>query len=132
VPTSEEWRTETVFALPLNYTGDLSIIIENRGRYGQPIYLDNLGLAYSINTEDLEVINLNVYPTPAVQNVQVEIQSKSQILPFKLLDLTGRIVQQGVFTSGSNQLNIEHLIPGVFILEINDNGNSVSRKILKQ
>jgi uncharacterized surface anchored protein len=73
-----------------------------------------------------------VYPTPATQNVQVEIQSKSQILPFKLLDLTGRIVKQGVFTSGSNQLNIEQLIPGVFILEINDNRNSVSRKILKQ
>jgi hypothetical protein len=132
VPASEEWRTETVFDLPLNHTGDLSIIFENRGRYGQPIYLDNLGLAYSIGNEDVDETQLNIYPTPAVQIVQVEIQSNNQILPFKVLDLTGRIVQQGVFSSGSNQLNVENLIPGVFVLEINDNGNSISRKIIKQ
>jgi uncharacterized surface anchored protein len=59
-------------------------------------------------------------------------ESNNQILPFKVLDLTGRIVQQGVFSSGSNQLNVENLIPGVFVLEINDNGNSISRKIIKQ
>ena len=132
VPASEEWRTETVFDLPLNHTGDLSIIFENRGRYGQPIYLDNLGLAYSIGNEDVDETKLSIYPTPAVQIVQVEIQSNNQILPFKVLDLTGRIVQQGIFSSGSNQLNVENLIPGVFVLEINDNGNSISRKIIKQ
>lgn len=44
VPTSAQWRKDSVNLAP--YVGQPSVMIafQNRGRYGQPIYLDNINL----------------------------------------------------------------------------------------
>jgi hypothetical protein len=132
VPSANEWRNEVVVNLPLNYTGDLSIIFENRGRYGQPIYLDNLLLEYSTETIDELLFDLKVYPIPTNNYLQVEIQSNQDILQYKMLDLTGRIVKSGQLNQGSNLIQMDELSSGVFFIEIENSGELITRKVIKQ
>lgn len=132
VPDADEWRNEVVVNLPLNYTGDLSIIFENRGRYGQPIYLDNLLLEYSTESTDEPLFDLRIYPIPTNNFLQVEIKSNQEQMPFRMLDLTGRIVKSGQLNQGSNLIQLEELSSGVFFIEIENSGETIARKVIKQ
>jgi len=43
-PTSTQWRTETVNLSSYTGQGSVMIAFENRGHYGQPIYIDNINI----------------------------------------------------------------------------------------
>jgi photosystem II stability/assembly factor-like uncharacterized protein len=132
VPEADQWRNEVVVNLPLNYTGDLSIIFENRGRYGQPIYLDNLLLEYSTNLESEDPISIKVYPVPTNDLLHIEIQSFQQAVSFRMLDLTGRIVKSGQLNQGDNIIPINDLSSGVFFIEVDEAGKRFTQKIIMQ
>lgn len=74
--------------------------------------------------------DLVVYPTPANQTLWVENPQTSTYLPYLLLNLKGQVQQSGVLQSGENQINIENIEPGIYVLRVKKGDNSISKKII--
>ena len=82
-----------------------------------------------INVNDSKAIN--VYPNPVWNEVHVDgLNSTSE---YTLYDLTGRQVMKGMLQPGSNKLNIQLLIQGIYTLQVQDGaGKREVWKVLKE
>jgi len=73
---------------------------------------------------------LNLYPNP-VYNGKITITTKNdgekEIIIF---DLLGKKVLQTNLNANSRELNISSLIPGVYIIKINEQNSSATRKLI--
>ena len=71
---------------------------------------------------------LNLYPNP-VSNGKVYITSKNDLdKVVTIFDVLGKKVLQT--TLSSKELNISNLIPGVYIIKINEGESTASRKLM--
>lgn len=77
------------------------------------VVLDCSSFSLSETPNNPEIV---VYPNPARDVITLSLQGSEMVMPFKLYDLTGRIVKQGL----DNQVGIRALKPGVYFLIINE------------
>lgn len=96
---------------------------------------DDLGVVFkefSVNemgTEDeiTESSDVTLYPNPT--NDQFTIVSKEAIKQVELYDITGR----NLMTSNQKTIDISHLTSGIYWVKIiNENGKSISKKLIKK
>ena len=69
----------------------------------------------------------NLYPNPATDQLTVEGGDDYQVT---LYDLTGRKVMQHDHLKGASQLNISHVLPGVYILKMNDSEHELRQRVI--
>jgi len=87
-------------------------------------------VAVSITGIDMEAGNINVYPNPFVDEFTVELPS-DQYASIKIMDVLGRVTYQ-TESSGKTQLDVGGLAPGNYILKIQSDRSSITRKLLKK
>ncbi|PKH49876.1 hypothetical protein CXF68_03800 [Tenacibaculum sp. Bg11-29] len=75
-------------------------------------------------------IALMAYPNPSVDFVQVKLASKSTKMTYKIVNVTGSVVQSGHL--GSSSINVSKLNTGMYILEVNDGQKVLTTKLLKK
>lgn len=73
-------------------------------------------------TTDNEIFNMthsmDVYPNPATNRLHIDLNQYENLpLNYSILDIQGRVVQQGVFTQTTNDINIQALESGVYHLK---------------
>ena len=93
------------------------------------------GSVNNINDEQNINYNITISPNPTSQYVSIVIDKKDRIeLVYKVIDLNGRNVQVGNIMSNNEIINIEHLVSGMYIINIYDlNGNILtSEKTIKK
>lgn len=78
-------------------------------------YEENLN--NSIDGDDFDVLS-KVYPNPAIDILNVELQQKNVAIPYYLNDITGKVLAQGKFQEISNTIDVGHLAKGVYTLTI--------------
>ena len=81
--------------------------------------------------------DINLYPNPAKDVVNVAFKTKkSDLVNYRLLDMTGRIVKSGNWTSNSTKsvftLNISELVNGVYLLSLSTEDAVGTLRILKE
>lgn len=79
---------------------------------------DTSSVLTSIDTDELD-FNVNIYPNPAKNILNIELQQKSE-LTFQINDLNGLKMLEGKLTDVKNEINITDLKSGVFLLTINN------------
>jgi len=88
----------------------------------------------SNTTNNLKIINqfndLNIYPNPAVN--EITIKSEYEIKQIEIKDLMGKTVQSNMILSLENNVNLENIKPGVYILEIETQKGLRSLKMIKE
>ncbi len=72
------------------------------------------------STHQLGDLVINIYPNPATEFVLISM-NQSLPLQYKLMDISGRILQRGYANNGLEQINIEGLDQGLYLLKIYDN-----------
>jgi hypothetical protein len=72
---------------------------------------------------------LNVYPNPFNQTIYIKLNSAT---PIEVKDLTGRIVKLINGEAGLNELNLESLSKGVYLIHLKDSNYIEVEKIVKQ
>ncbi len=132
VPASSEWRSELVEELPLTYTGDLSLLFENRGRYGQPIYIDNIRLESSTAVNRLKVPLLAVFPNPTKDQISLSLQGLNSQVRIELIDLSGRLVFTQKFESEPVKISLSSLPAGAYFVSVSDENRKLFTKVIKQ
>ena len=104
------------------------------------LYVDNLSFAGSvvgINTIDNYVSNINTYPNPASDNINVEFYAqKVSTIKLQLVDITGKLIKE--INVGEIQGNYKHTInttgisKGVYFLKVTANDAVEVKKIIIQ
>ncbi|MCB0819873.1 MAG: T9SS type A sorting domain-containing protein [Bacteroidetes bacterium] len=129
VPDNAEWRTDTILVESLPPNSSFVISFENRGHWGQAIYLDNIrmeqtGIITSLKTTQTA---LDVYPIPAGDLIQVSSKGfKTELKNFEVFDSSGRICISGRVNSDQFEIDTSKLSSGVYLLLVS-NGEQVSR-----
>lgn len=82
-----------------------------------------------------EIFNLNVYPNPSSDLFNVEFEKALEgEYDWRLVDVTGRVLQQGTATSGTRKfaINADRLVNGAYFFVINsdDNTTYAQRKLI--
>lgn len=90
----------------------------------------NLAGTLTVPTATAHNSNISIYPNPATDVTTITLSAAAT---YQLSDLTGKSVQTGTFSSGSNKLDISRISEGMYLLHISDkNGNTGIYKIVRQ
>ena len=81
-------------------------------------------------------IDVNIYPNPSTDIINVELVSKNnELINYSLSDVTGRIIEQGQWNLNSTNarftLNISNVIKGVYLLKLSTDEGQSSFRVLK-
>lgn len=73
--------------------------------------------------------NLNVYPNPAMNELNVSIQGIQEI---QIIDIAGKIISSGCFHNENNiKMFVTNLQSGIYLLKVTTESGVVSKKFLK-
>ncbi len=105
-------------------------------------YTSNCSSVYLVKTLNLTAANsisaLNVYPNPLKETLTVTFaaSSISGKINVRLIDFSGKLIQSeeldGNARTFETQMNVADLYPGMYLLEIENAGNRVVRKLIKE
>jgi hypothetical protein len=88
------------------------------------------------NRKNISEADINIYPNPFVESFTVDINSQSpEVVQIKIIDLKGTLAREDriELTKGTNNYFVEYanMPSGIYYFIITQNGESVSRKIVK-
>ena len=105
-------------------------------------FTSNCSSVYLVKTLNLTAANsisaLNVYPNPLKETLTVTFaaSSISGKINVRLIDFSGKLIQSeeldGNARTFETQMNVADLYPGMYLLEIENAGNRVVRKLIKE
>ncbi len=137
VPSSTEWRTETVELTNFNVPTVL-VKFTATSDYGNNLYVDNVNLKQENPTGISSVANNNVsvgvYPNPSNGETSVKINvTIPTAAKISVVNVLGQTVysQSASLNSGSNnvQFNVAEFAPGVYNVVIDSKNGSVVKKL---
>jgi Secretion system C-terminal sorting domain len=102
-------------------------------------FFDNIVLRASatdtlLGTEQvtLDLSKFSISPNPANDFVAISNSENIKVSSVKITDLNGRVVKQSTFDSVSDiSINVSDLSSGIYMMNINSNEGSVTKKIIK-
>lgn len=98
----------------------------------QALFLDNVTVTQTLGVKDFSANRFSVYPNPSNGLVTVNNTLNALISNVQITDLNGRIVKTDNFASSTEiQVNISDLSAGVYMMSINSDQGSVTKKIVK-
>lgn len=83
-----------------------------------------------VNHKAPAVSEINVYPNPANQFINLELESSGPI-NYKVIDIMGRVVLEDQLNA-SKQIDIVTLPEGIYILTIQTNSTTMTKKFIKR
>lgn len=137
-PNSTQWKTDTVDLL--SYAGQPNVLFafQNRGFYGQAIYIDNINIVSPLNTGIIDAnkeSTINIFPNPTNGKVSIAINSTN--LDNYNLDIFNSIGQI-IYTETIHQetkefkkdLNLGLFGKGIYIIKLTNTMSSKSVKVI--
>ncbi|MCC7302487.1 MAG: S8 family serine peptidase [Bacteroidia bacterium] len=135
VPTSNQWRQETVILTP--YVGNnVMVSFINRGRYGQAIYVDNINITGTlVGLDEYHFGDFNLYPNPNNGEFDVMFETgNTDDYTVEILNSIGQVIASEQLTSFSGQynrhFNISEYGKGVYLLAIRNKENKMVKRLI--
>ncbi len=136
IPEASQWRTDTINLTNIPSNTSFVVSFENRGAWGQAIYLDNIrleidGLITSVALESKATAS--VYPVPADYSVQVSTKGFiGKHIQYQVFDASGRLSQAGISQDETFNIDISMLRSGMYFLYVQDGQTSSRSKFSKR
>ncbi|MFL5764038.1 MAG: PKD domain-containing protein [Bacteroidia bacterium] len=119
VPLSTEWKKDTVDLISYAGQNNVMIAFQNRGHYGQALYIDNINLTTSVGINNLQNASpISVYPNPSTGIVNISGLKEGNDI--EVFDMTGRSIYKGKAGNKTEQLNITDLARGIYFFKVTD------------
>ncbi|MBI3234706.1 MAG: T9SS type A sorting domain-containing protein [Bacteroidetes bacterium] len=90
----------------------------------------NTGIA--ANYQKRESTNINVYPNPANDLLNIIYTGYQSIQSYSIFNLIGQEVMSGVINQNKTALNIENLPTGMYILKLMNKAEESTIKFVKE
>lgn len=130
VPYSDSPTTTTID--DINVEGTVSIVISENTNGGDRVAIDDLSwTCYSaLGLNKFSDSNVEIYPNPASDVLQIKISNREKSI-VSIYNILGKIIKtQTIF--GSDQINVNDLSSGIYILKATQGTATISKKLIKQ
>jgi hypothetical protein len=136
VPTGSQWRTELINLNAYIGETDVRIRFQNKSGWGNNMYLDDINIntnALSLDENNSANSLMNVFPNPALNEVNIELKKFSGNEAANVYDLTGRLILSEQFSAeGKIQLSTRNWSNGLYIIEVQSGSNFSRTKLIVQ
>lgn len=136
-PNNSEWRTDTIYLNSFSGVPQIQFMFENRGGYGNVIYIDNINVtANLLTTNALKLVfknNYNVFPNPANDKVNITFNDYAKFKVIYIQSIDGKIVYEEKLKSNIKNIVINSINfkEGVyFITLIGDENLKETKKLI--
>jgi hypothetical protein len=85
------------------------------------------GVNTALSVDDVELAAIKVYPNPTKGSIYVNLPADAQMT---LTDLSGKVVMRGTLISGENQLTLQHLSKGMYLMQLDGEKFNKTEKII--
>jgi hypothetical protein len=132
--STNTWDSISV-GIPLSLANPNVVMTINMGG-GEGVALDDILIlnypATEIKSQD-NVLNAYVYPNPVSNYFYIESREKGLVYELSLMDISGRcIIKNEKIKDKLKQIDINHLLPGVYILYLRTtDGRTFTHKLIK-
>ncbi len=138
IPATNEWANYEI-TIPANQNSDEVIIaFQNRGHYGNAIYVDNINLETIISIDEQEEEStITLYPNPTSDFLQISGNSlKEGTCLIQIFDATGRLItSENMIIAGKRlekRIETDQLSKGYYTLEITNGGDPIRQPFIKK
>ncbi len=137
IPSSSEWRLETVYLSPNATSNNLRIKFDFKSEGGNNVYIDDINLGGYSTLENLLAKNsLQLFPNPVSDELKILFSLSSDIVgKIELHDLTGRIIKEiysgQIKKDASMTLNVSNLSNQVYFIQLERNGLKETYRFVK-
>ncbi|MGH1384435.1 S8 family serine peptidase [Kordia sp.] len=98
--------------------------------YGIPDFESVFQTLYTNEAGNVETIQ--VFPNPAKAIVQINLPTETQNATITLGSLVGKTIKVYTTSTSSQQIDVRQLAAGMYLLRIEANGETITKKIIKQ
>lgn len=93
------------------------------------LYVDDVEFDYHVGITEHESLKVDVYPNPVTDQFRIEPANGDQY-QYRLMDITGRSVASGRNVSGAVDVDVRALVPGVYMLYVEQKNQSLTKKVV--
>jgi hypothetical protein len=117
--TFNDAGTWTTFSSPLTISGQPDSIIftaYSGNNPGSVLKLDDLSFSGGdVGLEEFATMNVNIFPNPATDHVMIKADGKYS---YEIVDLTGKTVRSDENINGVQNVSLEHLRTGAYVVRL--------------
>jgi hypothetical protein len=81
--------------------------------------------------DDLEKLSAQITPNPAKTNLYITLEEDAKKASVSVFDMLGRSVLSNKFNGIQSELNVESLIKGMYFINIQADGKTITQKFIK-
>ena len=140
VPTSSQWRTETVDLNAYAGQANVMVVFQNRGHYAQPLYIDNINIS-GTPTTNVDALSsayeLTLSPNPTSGNVDLNFKTaEAADLNVVINNVLGQTVSKELIKNLNGSIrhtfDLSNQNAGIYFVTISYGSNTIVRKIVKE
>ena len=134
IPAANQWRTDSVNLSAFAGLSDVIVAFENRARFGNALYIDNINIGTGTGIAEQEnIFEVSISPNPMNRKSLISIKNdqmkNNEGVIIKVYEFTGNLVKtlkptssyQGRWTA---ELKRENLSSGMYFIQISENGKN--------
>lgn len=136
VPLATEWRTETINLTNLIGQSKIAFAFQNRGNYGQALYIDNINISSSVGLNETEIKNQNIsiYPNPTSGQFSLSVSNNTYNLSnYQVMNNLGQVILKNMIDAKQNQFNqsidLSKYGKGVYLVSVFDKGGNMVKNV---
>lgn len=125
-------KIEVPFDNPNAVCDSICIIVISGGMSTNPnteLYVDDVELIDLTGVSDYHQLKMNVYPNPTTDCFYIA-PADNDCYKYTLMDITGRKVASSPKASGMSTVDVKDLVPGVYMLHVEQNGQTMTQKVV--
>ncbi len=135
VPTSTQWRSDTVNLNAFIGSPRVMVLFKNHGWYGQALYIDNINItAPNIGISEHDVAQqVQVYPNPNAGTFSLNLNmAEKKDYDLVLNDVLGRVLLQEKINSNNGTKTFNLKDKGVYFIHVIEGNTKLTKKIIVQ
>ena len=98
--------------------------------HGSGLFTANFGDMVSNQEPELST-EFRIFPNPVKSRLNIEYTQAEKPVPYRIFDLKGRLLNQGILNSQLEGIGVDHLNPGTYLCSLQINGRTISKKFIK-
>ena len=114
-------------------SGYMKVKVWDASNPADSVILTYYGVAGTVGMDDLKASDIQVFPTPAQNTLNVMLPHPGKTIHADIFNLSGQRVHAFSVANGNlNSYDVSNLEAGMYIIHFNVNGSTITKKFIKQ